>query len=93
METAGNAILIFDDDKDILSICSYILEEKGWVVHTSINCNGIIQKVSFIKPAVILMDNWIPDQGGIVATRQLKSSNEFKHIPVIYFPPTAISKR
>ncbi|HCN84121.1 MAG TPA: response regulator [Sphingobacteriaceae bacterium] len=78
-------ILIFDDDIDILSICSYILEELGWEVHTSTNCNNIVEKVKNIVPDVILMDNWIPDTGGIVATQTLKNDMELKNIPVIYF--------
>jgi CheY-like chemotaxis protein len=36
-------------------------------------------------PAVILMDNWIPDVGGIETTQQLKSHPKLKDIPVIYF--------
>ena len=78
-------ILIFDDDEDILSICSYILEEQGWEVFTFNDCNNIIDKVSGINPNVIMMDNWIPDVGGIVATQTLKSSDAYKNIPVIYF--------
>src|SRR3954471_2180540 len=78
-------IVIFDDDEDILSICAYILEEQGWEVHTFTDCNNIIEKVSSVNPAVILMDNWIPDAGGIIATQTLKKSEDFKHIPVIYF--------
>lgn len=78
-------ILIFDDDIDILSICSYILEEQGWEVHTSTNCNDIIEKVRNVMPEVILMDNWIPDTGGIVATQTIKQDDELKNIPVVYF--------
>jgi CheY-like chemotaxis protein len=78
-------ILIFDDDIDILSICSYILEEEGWEVQTSTNCNNIIEKVRDIRPDVILMDNWIPSTGGIIATQTLKGDNELKNIPVVYF--------
>lgn len=78
-------ILIFDDDTDILSICSYILEELGWNVFTSGNCNNILEKVSEVMPDVILMDNWIPDSGGIVATQTLKKDEKLKTIPVIYF--------
>ncbi len=78
-------IIIFDDDKDILSICTYILEERDWQVHTFSNCNDIVNKVSGINPDVILMDNWIPDAGGIVATQLLKKSDALKNIPVIYF--------
>jgi len=78
-------IIIFDDDEDILSICSYILEEQGWEVHTFTDCNDIIEKVSGISPDVILMDNWIPDVGGINATQTLKKDETLKQIPVVYF--------
>jgi DNA-binding NtrC family response regulator len=78
-------ILIFDDDTDILAICSYILEEQGWDVHTRTNCNNIIETLEEIKPNVILMDNWIPDTGGIIATQLIKEHPSFKSIPVIYF--------
>jgi DNA-binding NtrC family response regulator len=85
MDASTKKIIIFDDDEDILSICSYILEEQGWEVHTFTDCNNIVEKVSSINPSVILMDNWIPDAGGIIATQTLKKSEDLKHIPVIYF--------
>ncbi|RYY36992.1 MAG: response regulator [Sphingobacteriaceae bacterium] len=78
-------IIIFDDDDDILSICTYILEDQGWQVHTFDNCSNVIEKVDGIKPDVILMDNWIPDTGGILATQQLKLHSTLKTIPVVYF--------
>jgi len=78
-------IAIFDDDEDILSICSYVLEEQGWEVHAFTDCNHVAEKVSAIHPDVILMDNWIPDAGGIVATQTLKNNEQLKSIPVIYF--------
>ncbi len=78
-------MIIFDDDKDILSVCSYILEEEGWEVHTFPDCIDIIERVSRIAPEVILMDNWIPDIGGILATQKLKNEKQLRAIPVIYF--------
>ena len=36
-------------------------------------------------PDVILMDNWIPDTGGIIATQALKNNDALKSIPVVYF--------
>ena len=78
-------ILICDDDSDILSICQFILGEIGLEVHTRTDCNNIISVVDEVRPDVILMDNWIPDTGGIIATRTLKQHPEFKKIPVIYF--------
>ncbi len=85
MGNSDKKIVIFDDDEDILSICSFILEEQGWKVFAHSDCNNIVEKVMSIMPDVILMDNWIPDDGGIIATQKLKKSEELKNIPVIYF--------
>ena len=85
MNENAKKIIIFDDDEDILSICNYILTEQGWTVYTFTDCNDITEKVAAIMPQVILMDNWIPDAGGIIATQTLKKSAELKDIPVVYF--------
>ncbi|GAC1305958.1 MAG: hypothetical protein NVSMB24_15660 [Mucilaginibacter sp.] len=85
MNDLNKKIVIFDDDEDILSICSYILEEQGWKVFSFTDCNNIAEKVSSILPDVILMDNWIPDDGGIIATQILKKDISLKDIPVVYF--------
>ncbi|MBK0380206.1 response regulator [Mucilaginibacter segetis] len=85
MNNDNHKIIIFDDDEDILSICSYILEEQGWDVYTFTDCTNILEKVSGIMPDVILMDNWIPESGGIIATQTLKKNESLKNIPVVYF--------
>ncbi|HVW94472.1 MAG TPA: response regulator [Mucilaginibacter sp.] len=85
MNNRNKKIIIFDDDEDILSICSFILEDQGWNVSAFPDCNNIIEKVSGILPDVILMDNWIPDDGGIIASRKLKQDDTLKNIPIIYF--------
>ena len=80
-----NKVLIFDDDEDILSICTFILEEDGWQVMVYPDCRDMIARTTAFAPDVILMDNWIPDEGGIVATQTIKSAPELRNIPVIYF--------
>lgn len=78
-------ILILDDDKDILFVCTYLLEEMGWQVHTQTHCNNILELIKSVKPVIILMDNWIPDSGGIVATQTIKADPLLRSIPVIFF--------
>lgn len=36
-------------------------------------------------PELILMDNWIPDQGGVIATQLLEKNSKLQKIPVVYF--------
>jgi len=85
MSSTDKKIVIFDDDEDILSICSFILEEQGWTVFAYTDCNKITEKVSSVLPDIIIMDNWIPDDGGIIATQTLKKNALLRDIPVIYF--------
>lgn len=78
-------VLVFDDDKDILEICRIILDEAGYEIQTSENARDIENQVSKFMPNLILMDNWLPDTGGIVATQTIKNNDALKDIPIIYF--------
>ena len=78
-------VLIFDDDTDILEICSIVLEDKGFEIYTCINCHHVIEKIEAVHPDVILLDNRIPGKGGILTIQELKQSAKYKHIPVILF--------
>jgi DNA-binding response OmpR family regulator len=85
MDLLNKRIIIFDDDEDILSICSFVLQESGWEVFVFPDCKDVVERVSEIAPAAIVMDNWIPETGGIIATQLLKQTAAVKDIPVIYF--------
>jgi DNA-binding NtrC family response regulator len=80
-----HTIIIFDDDAEILQICAIILESKGFLVVTEINCENVTDKVINAGAQVVLMDNSIPTIGGIAATQALKESVLTRHIPVIFF--------
>lgn len=78
-------VFIFDDNTDILDLCTLILEDAGYEIKTSATSNDIVDQVSGYMPDLIFMDNWLPDVGGIEATQELKNHPDLKHIPVIYF--------
>lgn len=77
-------ILVFDDDRAILEIFSIVLESAGYDVEISATSHDIIEKVTDVQPDLVIMDNWIPEIGGVEATKLLKKHPEFKNIPVIY---------
>jgi len=78
------AVAVFDDDIDILTIVEVLLEGAGWQVFTFSNVDDVLLKIAACKPNLIIMDNWIPEVGGIEATHKIKAS-EFSTVPVIYF--------
>jgi CheY-like chemotaxis protein len=79
------SVLICDDDQDILEVTRTVLELKGFHVNTLSDCNDIVQVVNSLRPGLILMDLWIPDVGGAMATRLLKSEEDTRNIPVVLF--------
>jgi DNA-binding response OmpR family regulator len=78
-------VLIYDDDTDLLEVCALILTAKNFEVIIKDKCTEIVNDILTHNPDVILMDNWIPDIGGIKATRLVKDSAKLRHIPVIFF--------
>ena len=78
-------VLIYDDDTDLLEVCSLILSARNFDVAVREKCTEILYDVSQYFPDVIIMDNWIPDIGGVKATQLVKNSEEYRHIPVIFF--------
>lgn len=78
-------VLIFDDNEELLELCTIILEEAGCKIKTSSNSDNADQQVIDYMPDIIFMDNWIPNISGIEATRIIKGNEATKHIPVIYF--------
>lgn len=81
----GKKVFIFDDDSDILMMCRLVLERNGFEVFSSTDCSRILEKIREANPDVILMDNKIAPEGGIVATRTIKANSETTSIPVVYF--------
>jgi two-component system cell cycle response regulator DivK len=78
-------VFIFDDNIEILVLCTEILEDLGLEVKTSPTTNSVEEQVSSYMPDLIFMDNWLPDMSGIEATKLLKANDRLKNIPVIYF--------
>lgn len=78
-------IFIFDDNLEILELCTEILEDLGCEVKTSPTTNNVETQVLDFMPDLIFMDNWLPDISGIDATQLIKAHATLKDIPVIYF--------
>ena len=78
-------IFIFDDNRELLELCTIILEDIGYQIKTSPTSKNVIQLVMEYRPDIIFMDNWLPGVSGIEATKELKANTDLQHIPVIYF--------
>ena len=80
-------VAIFEDNRYLRESLFKLLEtsDQFTCVGAFAHCERVIENIEETQPDVILMDNWIPDIGGVKAIRLLKSYPQFSQIPVIFF--------
>ena len=80
-----NRILVVDDDHDILTVVKILLTMNNFIVETISKWNDITNTIGRFSPDLILLDIALGGADGREICRQLKESNETRHIPVILF--------
>ncbi len=78
-------ILVYDDDVEILLLCSAILKRSNYNVITREKCDTIIEDIKEYQPNAILMDLWIPEIGGEQAIEKAKTNQDTAGTPIIIF--------
>ena len=79
----ANAILVADDDPDILSIVSMSLETQGYTVHKATNGREAVDLARQHHPDLILMDMMMPVVSGYEAVGELKTDASTKDIVIV----------
>jgi CheY-like chemotaxis protein len=77
------AILVADDDPDILSIVSMSLETQGYTVHKATNGREAVDLARQHHPDLILMDMMMPVVSGYEAVGELKADATTKEIVIV----------
>ena len=76
-------VLIVDDSKTERLIIKEAISGLGFEIFEAENALDGIQKADEIRPDLILMDVVMPGMNGFQATKQIKSNDDLKNIPVI----------
>jgi CheY-like chemotaxis protein len=79
----ANAILVADDDPDILSIVSMSLETQGYTVYKATNGREAVDLARQHHPDLILMDMMMPVVSGYEAVGELKADAGTKDIVIV----------
>ena len=76
-------VLLVDDDESNRYMLSRRLQQRGYEVVTAVDGRDALEKARSEGPDLILMDVSLPVLDGLAATRELKSTPELRHVPVI----------
>lgn len=87
---AGERILVVDDNLANLRLARFVLERRGYQVHTAMNADEAKKAIQAAHPRLVLMDLQLPGVDGLTFTRQLKSAPETKGIVIVAFTAFAM---
>jgi CheY-like chemotaxis protein len=73
VRTAGERILIVDDNPQNLKLARVLLATEGYEVEPAMDAEAAMNVIEWFEPRVILMDLQLPGMDGLELTRQLKA--------------------
>jgi CheY-like chemotaxis protein/KaiC/GvpD/RAD55 family RecA-like ATPase len=76
-------ILIADDEPNILMLTSLMLEDCGYEVIRAKNGSQAVEKAVQEVPDLIITDVVMPEKDGFEVTREIRTHEKTKHIPII----------
>ena len=76
-------ILVVDDEPDFATIVQGNLEKQGFKVEVAYNGEEGLEKVRSNPPDAIVLDVMMPEKDGYAVCKELKSSEQFRDIPII----------
>jgi len=79
----GKKVLIVDDDVDVRTFVSSVVENSGYTPIIALNGEEAMDKIRKEKPDAITLDILMPKESGIKMYREIKTTPEFSNIPVI----------
>ena len=82
-------ILVVDDQPEFLELLSLQLGLIGWEAISAASGREALAKLRDIRPAVILLDKWMPGMSGLELAKLLKNDPEYRGIPILAFSAAA----
>ena len=81
--TTGEQVVMIDDDPAFLDIMARTIRAEGYQVHTASDAESGWRLIQSIKPDVITLDLFLPDQHGWILFERIKADEDIRDIPVI----------
>jgi CheY-like chemotaxis protein/two-component sensor histidine kinase len=79
----GEHVVMIDDDPAFLDIMARTIRAEGYQVHTASDAESGWRLIQSIKPQVITLDLFLPDQHGWILFERIKADPDVCDIPVI----------
>jgi CheY-like chemotaxis protein len=83
MAEGRKTILIVEDEPDTITYLSTLLEDAGYSTVAAEDGEKALEQVKASRPDLITLDITMPNKSGVGFYRDMKTSDEWKGIPII----------
>ena len=73
--TAGERVLVIDDERSVLMVLEGMLTRRGFQVQVASGGSSGIALVQKFEPAIVLLDLGLPDMDGMEVLREIRASH------------------
>jgi CheY-like chemotaxis protein len=80
---AGSVALVVEDDDASREMLRRLLETQGWLVAEAPNGRAGLDRLSAVKPGVVLLDLMMPEMDGFQFLDEMRANPEWNGVPVI----------
>ena len=80
---AEETILVVEDDENILELITFHLNKAGFDVHQTFTGEEALQRVSCMRPDLMLLDLMLPKMSGLEVCTKLKGDASTRAIPIV----------
>ncbi len=82
-KTPSEYILVVDDNPDLRTMASRVIQKAGWEVRTAENGKSALAFLENELPSIIFLDIMMPVMDGFEFLTIFQNRDEWKHIPVV----------
>ncbi|MGF9757903.1 response regulator [Microvirga sp. 0TCS3.31] len=82
-DQANSRVLVVEDDAHTRGWLARILREDGWEVAEAENGRVALERLSLVKPDIILLDLIMPEMDGFEFVDEIHRNEETRHLPLI----------
>ena len=76
-------IIVIDDDPDIVTFLTVLLEDNGYDTISAVDGQQGLDKIRSERPDLILLDITMPEKSGVKCDREVRDDPETGTIPVV----------
>ena len=77
------SVLIVDDERDILEVLRYNLEQAGFLVRTALDGHTALSEILREAPDLVVLDIMLPDMTGLEVCRRIRGAERTSRLPIL----------